>query len=99
MKLVIKKSNKDKRMMAIFSEQGKKDKVVHFGQKNPKVGTFIDHGRKDLRKAYRARHEATELKFYSDPKRPSTLSRFILWGESDSLNKNITAYKKKFNLS
>lgn len=99
MKLVIKKSTKDKRLMAIFSEPNKKDKVVHFGQKNPKVGTFIDHGRKDLRKAYRARHEATEKKFYSDPKRPSTLSRFILWGESDSLNKNISAYKKKFNLS
>ena len=45
MKIVVKKSNKEKRLMAIFSEKGKKDKVVHFGQKNPKVGTFIDHGR------------------------------------------------------
>ena len=98
MKIVIKNSTKEKRLMAVFSEQGKKDKVVHFGQKNPKVGTFIDHGRKDLRKAYRARHEVNEKKFYRDPQRPATLSRFILWGESDSLNKNISAYKKKFNL-
>ena len=98
MKIVIKNSTKEKRLMAVFSEKGKKDKVVHFGQKNPKVGTFIDHGRKDLRKAYRARHEATEKKFYSNPQRPATLSRFILWGESDSLNKNISAYKKKYKL-
>jgi len=98
MKLVIKKSTKDKRLMAIFSTEGKKDKIVHFGQKNPKVGTFIDHGRKDLRKAYRARHEVNEKKFYSDPQRPATLSRFILWGEDKSLKKNIETYKKKFNL-
>lgn len=98
MKLVIKKSTKDKRLMAIFSDKGKKDKIVHFGQKNPKVGTFIDHGRKDLRKAYRARHEVNEKKFYSDPQRPATLSRFILWGEDKSLKKNIETYKKKFNL-
>tara|TARA_R100001440_G_scaffold56854_1_gene76642 strand:+ start:3392 stop:3691 length:300 start_codon:yes stop_codon:yes gene_type:complete len=98
MKLVIKKSTKDKRLMAIFSEKGKKDKIVHFGQKNPKIGTFIDTGRKDLRKAYIARHEVREKKFYNDPQRPATLSRFILWGQSDSLKKNIELYKKKFNL-
>lgn len=111
MKLVIKKSNKDKRLMAIFSDKGKKDKnpkgksappvpdkIVHFGQKNPKIGTFIDHGRKDLRKAYIARHEVNEKKFYNDPQRPATLSRFILWGDSESLKKNIETYKKKFNL-
>lgn len=98
MKLVIKKSNKDKRLMAIFSDKGKKDKIVHFGQKNPKIGTFIDHGRKDLRKAYIARHEVNEKKFYNDPQRPATLSRFILWGDNESLKKNIETYKKKFNL-
>ena len=99
MKLVIKNSNKPgKRLMAVFTEKGKRDKTIHFGLKNPKIGTFIDHGRKDLRKAYIARHEVNEKKFYNDPKRAATLSRFILWGETDSLKKNIELYKKKFNL-
>jgi len=111
MKLVIKKSNKDKRLMAIFSDKDKKDKnpkgksapkvpdkIVHFGQKNPKIGTYIDHGRKDIRKAYIARHEVNEKQFYNDPLRAATLSRFILWGNNTTLKKNIEDYKKKFNL-
>ena len=99
MKLTIKKSDKPgKRFAAIFSESGKKDKIVHFGQRNPKRGTFIDHGDKKLRAAYIARHEVNEKKFYNDPKRAATLSRFILWGDSTSLKNNIEAYKKKFKL-
>lgn len=99
MKLTIKKSDKPgKRLMAIFSESGKKDKIVHFGLKNPKRGTYIDHGDKKLRAAYIARHEVNEKKFYNDPKRAATLSRFILWGDSTSLKNNIEAYKKKFKL-
>lgn len=99
MKLVIKKSDKKgKRLMAIFSDDNKKIKTVHFGVEKPKIGTFIDTGRKDLRKAYIARHEVREKKFYNDPTRAATLSRFILWGETDSLKKNIELYKKKFKL-
>tara|TARA_R110000751_G_scaffold857_4_gene2864 strand:+ start:5351 stop:5653 length:303 start_codon:yes stop_codon:yes gene_type:complete len=99
MKLVIKKSKQSgKRLTAVFSEKGKKDIIMNFGLKNPKVGTYTDHGRKDLRKAYIARHEVREKKFYNDPTRAATLSRFILWGETDSLKKNIDLYKKKFNL-
>ena len=95
MKIVIKKSSKKgKRLMAIFD--GKK--TVHFGVEKPKIGTFIDTGDKTLRKNYIARHEVREKKFYNDPMRAATLSRFILWGETDSLKKNIELYKKKFNL-
>lgn len=95
MKIVVKKSSKSgKRLMAIFD--GKK--TVHFGVEKPKIGTFIDTGDKTLRKNYIARHEVREKKFYKNPQRASTLSRFILWGETDSLKKNIELYKKKFNL-
>ena len=76
-----------------------KTKKVNFGLKNPKIGTYIDKGDKVMRKNYIKRHEATEKKFYSDPMRPATLSRFVLWGESTSLKQNIDNYKKKFNLS
>tara|TARA_R110000751_G_scaffold117554_1_gene217815 strand:- start:45 stop:347 length:303 start_codon:yes stop_codon:yes gene_type:complete len=100
MKIVIKNSQaKNKRFVAIFTDDKGKSKKVNFGLKNPKKGTYIDHSDKELRKNYIARHEATEKKFYSDPQRAATLSRFILWGESTSLKQNIENYKKKFNLN
>ena len=93
MKLVIKDSKaKGKRFVAIFTDDkaGKsKEKRVNFGLKNPKIGTYIDHGDKTIRKNYIARHEVREKKFYKDPMRAATLSRFILWGD----------YKTKYNLS
>ena len=97
MKLVINKSNKpEKRLVATFSEKGSKDKKVHFGLKNPKRGTFIDTGDKKARAAYRARHKKDlDTKDFT---RPGYLSYFILWGETDSLKKNIELYKKKFKL-
>jgi len=100
MKIEIKNSQaKNKRFVAVFTDEKGKTKKVNFGLKNPKIGTYIDHGDKVLRKNYIARHEATEKKFYSDPMRPATLSRFILWGDSTSLKQNIDNYKKKFNLN
>ena len=97
MKLVINKSTKpEKRLVATFSEKDKKDKKVHFGLKNPKRGTYIDTGDKKARAAYRARHKKDlDTKDFT---RPGYLSYFILWGESDSLKKNIELYKKKFKL-
>jgi hypothetical protein len=98
-KLVVSKSDKkDKRFKAVFTYDDGKKKTRHFGLKNFKKGTYIDHKDKEIRKNYRARHEPPEKKFYNDPTRPATLSRFILWGETDSLKKNIELYKKKFNL-
>ena len=99
-KLEIKNSQaKNKRFVAIFTDEKGKSKKVNFGLKNPKKGTYIDHSDKELRKNYRARHEATEKKFYKDPMRPATLSRFILWGESTLLKQNIQDYKNKYNLN
>ena len=95
-----------KRFTAIFrlhkgqgSSLGKVIKITHFGQRNPKFGTYIDHGDKEIRKNYIARHEVNEKKFYKDPMRAATLSRFILWGPHKTLKKNIEFYKDKFNLS
>ena len=100
MKLVIKDSKtKGKRFVAIFTDDKGKEKRVNFGLKNPKIGTYIDHGDKTIRKNYIARHEVREKKFYKDPMRAATLSRFILWGDSKSLKQNIEDYKTKYNLS
>ena len=99
MKLEIKNSQaKGKRFVAIFTDDKGKSKKVNFGLKNPKRGTFIDHADKELRKNYIARHEVREKKFYKDPMRAATLSRFILWGTSSSLKQNIENYKNKYNL-
>ncbi len=99
MKLEIKNSQaKGKRFVAIFTDDKGESKKVNFGLKNPKRGTYIDLGDKEVRKNYIARHEATEKKFYKDPMRASTLSRFILWGNSSNLKEAIEQYKKKYNL-
>jgi len=99
MNIVIKNSQaKGKRFVAIFTDDKGKSKKVNFGLKNPKIGTFIDHGDKEIRKNYIARHEVREKKFYKDPMRAATLSRFILWGTSSSLKQNIENYKNKYNL-
>jgi len=99
MKIEIKNSQaKGKRFVAIFTDDKGKSKKVNFGLKNPKLGTFIDHADKKLRKNYIARHEVREKKFYKDPMRAATLSRFILWGTSSSLKQNIEDYKNKYNL-
>ena len=100
MKIVDAQAKTGKRFTAIFRKHKGGDiiKITHFGQRNPKTGTYIDHGDKEKRKNYIARHEVREKKFYTNPQRASTLSRFILWGSHKSLKKNIEDYKKKFNL-
>lgn len=96
MKLIdIKKSDREKKKyMAIFEDDKGKRKTTHFGLKG--ADDFTLTGDKEARKRYRERHKkdlATK-----DPTRAGYLSYFILWGDSTSLNKNISDYKKRFNL-
>jgi hypothetical protein len=89
----VEKSNrKNKRFVAIFNNGER----IHFGFKGGQ--TYLDHKDKTKRKNYIARHEVLEKKFYNDPKRPATLSRFILWGDATNLNQAIKDYEKKFNV-
>ena len=87
-----------KRFQAIFyDEKGRRIKTTHFGQANPKIGTYIDHKDKNIRKNYIARHKVNED--WSDPTKAGTLSRYILWGDETSLLKAISSYRKRFHLS
>ena len=89
----VEKSNrKNKRYVAIFNDGER----IHFGFKGG--STYLDHKDKTKRKNYIARHEALEKKFYNDPRRPATLSRFILWGDATNLNQAIKDYEKKFDV-
>jgi hypothetical protein len=53
-------------------------------------------GDKDQRMRYLTRHRKNEN--WRDPKSAGALSRYILWGDSTSIETNLAAYKRRFNL-
>jgi hypothetical protein len=81
---------KDKRYVATFDNGTK----VHFGLKNGQ--TYIDHLDKAKRDAYLKRHQKNED--WTNPYTAGALSRWILWGDSTNINKNISDFKKRFNV-
>ena len=85
-------NRKGKRYVAIFKFGSK----VHFGQMLGQ--TYIDHGDKEKRAAYIARHGASGRENWEDPYSPGALSRWLLWGDSTSLEENIRAYRKRFDV-
>jgi hypothetical protein len=95
MRVEIKPStNPKKKLMAIFYDNDKKVKTTHFGQQGADDYTITRN--KEQRARYRARHKK-DLKT-GDFKKAGFLSRYILWGDSTSRQKNIASYKKRFNL-
>jgi len=83
-----KSTRKGKRLMATF----KNGKTVHFGSA---VGsTYIDHGDKNKRAAYLARHRVNEN--WDDPYSPGSLARYLLWGDSASLEANHRDFLRRF---
>ena len=63
-----------------------------FGLLNPVIGTYVDHGDKELRRRYWARHYGNEReRELIDNLTPSAslYSAYILWGASKSIQKNI----------
>lgn len=81
---------KTKRLMAQYDDHP----PVHFGLKGG--STYIDHKDKRKRDAYIARHKPQED--WSDAYSAGALSRYILWGPTNSLTENIRLYKKRFSL-
>jgi hypothetical protein len=90
----IKKSTKPgKKWTAIFLKNGR-EKLTHFGSLGMDDYTITKD--KEQRDRYRQRHKK-DLKT-GDPSRAGYLSYYLLWGDSTSLQMNIEAYKKRFNL-
>jgi NDP-sugar pyrophosphorylase family protein len=77
----------DKRYMVVIN-----NRTYHFGQKGG--STYIDHKDDAKRDAYIKRHRVNEDWTKVNA---GSLSRYILW-ETTSLKKNISIYKKKFNV-
>ncbi len=95
-KVIIKKSSKpEKKLMAIFTDdKNNKKKTIHFGQAGSPDYTLTKD--KKQRARYIARHKAREN--WKVPDTAGSLSRHILWGAFTSKDKNISAFKRKFNL-
>ena len=93
-KMVVKRSTKpDKKYMAIFTYPDGKKKTTHFGAAG--MTDYLLSKDTERRSRYRTRHKK-DLKT-GDPTRAGYLSYYLLWGESTSLRKNISDYKKRFN--
>jgi hypothetical protein len=89
--MIIKPSKrKEKRFQAIFPD----NTTIHFGSKG--ASTYIDNGNKKKRENYIKRHQVNED--FNNPKTAGALSRWILWGDSTNIDKNISDFKKKFNV-
>ena len=84
-------NRKDKRYVAVFDNGVK----VNFGLLGGK--TYIDEGNKLKRSNYLARH-GNSNEDWNNPYTAGSLSRFILWGDYLTLEKNIKAFNKRFNV-
>lgn len=95
-KMVVKKSTKPgKKLMAVFTRDNGRKKTTHFGASG--MDDYTKTKDKEQRKRYRSRHKK-DLST-GDYTRAGFLSYYILWGDSTSRKENISAYKRRFNLS
>ena len=92
---VVKSDRSGKKWKALFrnSETGR-TKTTHFGASG--MEDFTQHHDKERRERYRERH-GKDLKT-DDPTRAGFLSYYILWGDSTSFDRNLSAFKRKFSL-
>ena len=90
---ISKSTRKDKKLMAIFYNEGKKIKTVHFGQKGFK--DFTTHKDKERKERYLDRHRVREN--WDDYMTAGSLSRWILWNKP-SIKESINDYIKRFKL-
>ena len=90
---ITKSPKQDKKLVAIFSNNGR-IKQVHFGAKG--MSDYSKHKDSARRARYLKRHSAREN--WNNPMSAGSLSKFILWGESTSIPKNIASFKRKFKL-
>lgn len=86
---LIKSPNADKKYRAVFSD-GKK---IDFG-----AAGYVDYTQpphdKERRARYLTRHRGNES--WNNPRTAGALSRWILWGDSTSLQQNLADFKRKF---
>tara|TARA_Y100000004_G_C8723637_1_gene331168 strand:- start:187 stop:477 length:291 start_codon:yes stop_codon:yes gene_type:complete len=93
-KVQIRKStDPKKKLMAIFTENGKKIKTTHFGAAG--MDDFTKTRDEAQKKRYLDRHRKREN--WSAPKTAGALSRWILWNKPTRAA-SIADFKRRFNL-
>ena len=90
---VVKSTKAGKKLMAVFDNDGR-SKTTHFGSAG--MDDYLHTKDKEQRERYRTRHKK-DLET-GDPTRAGFLSYYLLWGESTSLDTNVSAYRKRFHL-
>lgn len=93
--LSVKKSPKPgKKWRAQFLMDSGRIRNTDFGASG--MDDYLHTGDKEQRKRYKERHKKDlETK---DPTRAGYLSYYLLWGESQSLQTNLAAYKSRFGV-
>jgi len=86
-------TQKNKKLQAIFYQDGRKIKTIAFGQAG--ASDFTQHKDKERRDRYDARHESRED--WTNPMTAGALSKFILWN-LPTIKASIADFRKRFNL-
>jgi hypothetical protein len=91
-----KSSRPEKKYMVTIEKNGR-NKTIHFGDSSMKDYTkFSPSTRESHKSAYVSRHSKRED--WSDPSTAGFWSRWILWGNSSSVSKNLQDAKRKYKL-
>ena len=78
----------------VYLSDGEHERHVDFGATG--YEDYTQHHDKERRQRYRDRHQK-DLET-EDPTRAGFLSYYILWGDSTSFERNLSAFKRKFSL-
>ena len=95
LKTIRKSHKKEKKWDAIFEYPDGHTKTTPFGAFG--MSDYTKHKDTKRRARYIKRHMGMGETF-KNPVKAQTLSRWILWGPSTSLNKNIKTFKNKFKV-
>ena len=79
---------------AVFLRPDGRKKTTYFGAHGMDDYTITHNV--EQRDRYRDRHRKDLIT--NDPTRAGFLSYYVLWGDSTSFKKNLSAFKKRFNL-
>ena len=95
-KVIIDKSDRDKKFKALFTNKDCKNKTIHFGAKG--MSDYTIHKDEKRKDRYLARHNPKYTKEkWNIPDTPASLSRWILWNKP-TFDASLTEYKSRFKL-
>ncbi len=92
---IVPATSNNKKFNAVFTRDDNTIKIIPFG--DSRYQDFTQHHDRRRRELYILRHKENED--WNQPETAGALSRFILWGNSTDIQKNINAFKNRFGYS